>query len=140
MARVDSIRCITLVGTLLLDALAAVFGTAIVELPFERIAAQVHPLRESLFVMDLMTSAFSAALGYLAFRLTRSPTSRWVWALGACWFFQRAVFPPDGNHVVLWEMYATNSAFPDLQGLGNWSIYTLPCLRTIFYSIGAACS
>jgi len=125
-------------GAALLDVFLAVIGTQIVQSPFERFT-KVSSLGQSLLIEDLITSAAAFGLGCSFFRWLRPATSKWIWIAGLCWFGQRVLFPPDGNHVVFWEISATRSVFPDLQALNNWATYTLPCLRTCFYSAGALC-
>jgi hypothetical protein len=125
-------------GLFLLNAVVAVLGTAIIESPFEHYA-HVSSLRASLLIMDLLSAAFAFGVGYSVYWRWRPAASKWVWIAGVCWFGQRAVLPLDGHHVLIWEIYATNSVFPDFERLGKWSLYTLPLLRTIFYSAGAYC-
>jgi hypothetical protein len=112
----------------------------ILELPFERFTV-VSSLRESMFIMDLLTSACAFGLGWIVYYRWRPAAAKLVWAIGLCWFGQRALFPPDGNHVVLWEVFATRFGSPDWAAMGNWTLYTVLPLRLMFYSAGAfACS
>ena len=131
-------RAVRGVGVFLLNVVVAVLGTAVLESPFEHYA-HVFSLRESLLLMDLLTAAFAFGVGYSVYWRWQPAASKWAWIAGVCWLGQRAIFPPDGNHVVIWEMHATNSVFLDVERLGNWSVYTLPFLRTTFYSVGAYC-
>jgi hypothetical protein len=129
-----------ILGTFILGVAVAVFGTAIVDSPFERYTVGAS-LRASMFRMDVLTGCFAFGLGYGVFRTWKLKTSRWVWIAGLCWFGQRSLLPPDGIHVLSWETVATRSAFTDWVAMGNWSIYMLPLVRTVFYSAGAfACS
>jgi hypothetical protein len=124
-------------GAFLLNVLIALFGTARLESPFDHFAL-VASSRQSLFNEDLLNGVFAFGVGYSVFRMWRAATSKWVWIAGLCWFGRKVL--PGGGHVVFWETAATKSVFLDIPSLVNWSIYTLPCLRTLFYSAGAFCS
>jgi hypothetical protein len=126
-------------GSFLLNLVIAVFGTTIVELPFERYTVVTSP-RESLFLMDILTGCLAFGFGYVVFRTWRPVASKWVWVAGLLWFVQRALVPPDGVHVLSWELSATKSVFVDWAAMAHWGTYTLPCVRAVFYSAGALSS
>jgi hypothetical protein len=112
----------------------AVFGTALLESPFERYAV-VASGRQSFFNMDIMTSLFALGLGASIYQLLKTVTAKWIWVVGLFWYLQQLIIDP--KHVLLWEIEATKSAFLDFQASANWSLYTLPCLWISFYSMGA---
>jgi hypothetical protein len=130
-------RSLTMALTFVFHLAVAVLGTLVVESPFER-SMVGRSVRASLFRVDLLTSACAFGLGYLVFQRWRPAVAKWVWVAGLCWFSQRVLFPPDGNHVVLWEVAATRSVlFADWAAMQNWTLYTLFSLRVISYSAGA---
>jgi hypothetical protein len=135
-----ALRRLRILGTFLLGLAIAVLGTAIVDSPFERYTVGAS-LRASMFRMDVLTGCFAFGLGYGVFRKWKFETSKWIWIAGLCWFGRRFLLPPDGNHVLSWEIFATRSVFTDWVAMGNWSIYTMPLIRSVSYSAGAlACS
>lgn len=136
MEQIEIRHFLAAAGALFLNILLAVLGTAIIESPFERYTVVVSG-RQSFFNMDLMTSVFAFGLGFSIYHLTPMVTAKWVWIIGLFWYAQKALLDP--NHILLWEVSATRSAMLDFQAMANWSIYTLPGLRMLFYSAGALC-
>jgi hypothetical protein len=133
------IRSVRAVGFYLLNLVVAVIGTKVVEDPFDRF---VHfSERTSVVVLkaDFLTSIVAFALGYLVYRRWQPASAGWAWVAGACWFGLGALHILGGRQgTMLWEI--SRSPFPlDINSFVNWSKFTVPLLRTIFYSAGAFC-
>jgi hypothetical protein len=116
------------------NLLAAVIGTAIIEAP---LTGFVRPSRVAAVKADLLTITVAFGLGYFVYRRWSPSPSKWVWLAGLFWFGQRTLLTLDGQHGrVFWEL-AGHDFVVDSHTFENWSGYTLPFLRTIFYSMGA---
>jgi hypothetical protein len=134
-------RTIRQAGAFLSHLFVAVIGTAVAEDAL-RSHFRYNSLRQSLLTSDAINALTAFALGYAACRFASyrkwpANTSKWVWVAGLCWFGQRVVFAPNEHHIPVWEISATSSVLPDYGDLSNWAGYTVPFLRTVFYSAGA---
>ena len=117
--------------------LVALFGTLIVQAPFERLMV-TNSIRNSLFRVDLLTCVAAFVLGLAVCSRSKFRGAKWIWVFGVCWFMSKVVFGPDGRHIVLWEVEATRLwSYTDMQALANWTLYTLFSLRLVMYSLGA---
>jgi len=134
------------------NVLIAAIGPAVIESPFVRlvglsdgagVARRIGSLKA-----DLLTITVALGLGYSVYRWWRPEAAKWIWLVGFLWFVYGAFLRMDGNHgAILWEASSTEfldmlSAYRDFYNLNsfiNWSEFTLPLLRTIFYSLGAFC-
>src|SRR5437879_5453278 len=86
-------------GLFSMNLVFAVLGTDVVESTFEQYA-HVASSRESLFIMDALTAAFAFGLGFSVYLRWQPTSSKWIWLAGVIWLLQRALFPPDGNHIL----------------------------------------
>jgi len=131
----------------LLNVLNASIVSGILSSPF------THFGRDSIhaaILRDQLSNALAAfGLGYFVYRTWRPTASKWVWIAGLCWLGQRAVrFWYEQRtfsviHVyqgpsIFWEMSGNGCEF-NYQSCHDFMVYTIPFLRTIFYSIGAFC-
>jgi hypothetical protein len=64
-------------GFLLLNLIAAVFGTATVESPFDHLY-HPHTIKAVLFKADLLSAVFSFTLGFFVFRRWKPVAAKWV--------------------------------------------------------------
>jgi hypothetical protein len=134
-------KWVRIAANVLLDLLIALIGTAI-------IGAEIHihayDLDRVLVIEDIRSAAIAFVLGFVFYYFRRTPTSRWLWVAGVIWFAQRAVAYWNSQHLVrvvthsghsiYWEMSGFNY---DPRSFNDWAFYTLPTLRTVFYSLGA---
>jgi hypothetical protein len=129
-------------GLFLANLFAAVVGTAVIEAGIS--FGISNPKTIGLLVAKDLIVAF--ALGYFSYFKLKSATAKWVWVAGLCWFGQRAiglwldqgtVRRLTGNH----DMAPSGLLWPtaDAQSFSNWITYTIPFIRTVFYSAGAFC-
>lgn len=129
-----------------LNLVTAVLGTAAAQSPlshFFRHSARAVVLRE--YVLSIIV-AF--ALGYIVYRLRQPTLSKWVWVAGLCWFVWGAfrIWFGDGalrlvtgtRGTIYWEMSGVG-CMSELNSCWSWIEFTLPFLRTVFYSLGALC-
>lgn len=114
----------------------AVFGTVLVEAPLAPYVRYTPFGRTSILLADGLSAVAAFGLGYSVYRLWQPRVSKWLWMAGLCWFGSRALLTLDGTHGAIWELAGTET-IPDLKSLTNWSVFTLPFVRTAFYSLGA---
>jgi hypothetical protein len=126
-------------GSALLNLVVATVGTGLAEGAVWRWVHFSSPWRGPMMAEDLVSSATAFGLGYCVYARWEPTASKWLWLAGLCWFTPRALLMLDGTHGAIWEL-----AGPDFHigtmSFDNWIESTLPCLRTIFYSLGAYCS
>jgi hypothetical protein len=145
MLRFGHIKLIRAGGTYVLNVLEAVIGTAIFEAEFVDYRAS----RAVILKTDLVNAAIAFALGYFIYHLWQQSTSKWIWVVGLCWFGSGAFLAKAGGHgAIFWELSRSGSAFDlrdssnsyyNLYSFYNWGRYTIPLLRTVFFSAGAFC-
>jgi hypothetical protein len=126
-------RALRAVGAFLGNLLASVLGTAI----FTTEAVKLfHPKLDRMLLFDDCASAIvSFGLGYFAYHKWKFASAKFVWIVGACLFGLRASHVVVGYHGTLFaEVFGGVS---DRANLEDWSSFTMPLVRTSFYSIGA---
>ena len=134
------------VAAYLLNVCIAALGTNIVESPFThffRTSPRAVVLRE-----DFLSITAAFALGYVVYRVRQPGTAKWVWFAGLCWFIWGTLHMWLGHGAlrlltgtqgtIYWEMSGFG-CMSELDSCWNWIEFTLPLLRTIFYSAGAFC-
>jgi hypothetical protein len=142
-------KLLRIAGLFLANLFAAVFGTAVME---SGIALKIfHPktLNGSLLAEEFTSSIVAFVLGFFGYRFLKSATAKWVWIAGLCWFGQRvlglwldqsAVRTLTGDHgIAIWGLPWSHPRPDDSLGLSIWTGFTLPFLRTMFYSGAAFC-
>jgi hypothetical protein len=121
---------------LLLNLITAVFGTAIVESPFDHL---YHPrtIGAVLFKADLLSGIFAFALGFIVFRRWKPVAAKWVGFWGACWFALGACL--DITQGSVWSRMSGTACSEGLHAAHcmKWFIFSLPAIRASFYSAGA---
>ena len=114
-------------------------GTAVVEAPFEHFVLYSDRTTTTILKADILNATAAFALGYLAHRQHQQALAKWVWAAGFLWFGLRALhILGGGDGTLLWEL-AGKGPMIDWDSFVAWSGFTLPLLRTTFYSGGVFC-
>ena len=138
-------------GIFILNLLVAVMGTAALVFPFTFFPRQQGAvvLKSDLLTADFLNVLAAFGLGYFPYRNWRPTASKWIWLFGLCWFVCGALRALDAsNGAALWEISREDAAFDldssyknfyNLQSFYHWLLFTLPLLRTVFYSAGAFC-
>ncbi len=123
-------------GFLLLNLIVAVFGTAIIETLLGLI---YHPrtINSLLTKGDLLSALCALALGFVISRRWNLHAARWTGLFGAVWFALGACV--DINHGTVWSRMSGVACSEGLQAAHcmKWFVFTLPAVRTVFYSTGA---
>jgi hypothetical protein len=132
------------IAALLGNLATALVGTAIVLNPIEGPFFDRLYLARSLRWADLLNAVVPFLLGSFVWYKWRYNSAKWIGALGVCWFALRAIQILFGYALparfggILWE-FSGNDSVPPMTAFVEWSIYTLPLVRTVFYSAGALC-
>ena len=118
----------------------AVLGTVIAQSSIPRIRPKTL---EGILLKEYGLSAMIAfALGYLVYHKWRQSEAMWIWVLGVLWFAQQAIhtWRIQGLfgtlHDVYLKMSGLNSPW-EPSSLVDFTAYTIPLVRTVFYSAGA---
>jgi len=133
-----AIKSLRIVGVYFLNLLLSTIGPAVVESPFVRFLHFSDRTGAPFLKADLLTAVAAFGLGYFVYHRWQPRLSKWVWLAGLCWFCQGALLPLDGGGRIFWEM-SWNRFVYDPTSFYSWTGYTIPFLRTIFYSVGALC-
>lgn len=139
------LKWLRVAGIAFVDLLIAVMGTTIID---SEIHGRAYDRAKMILIEDIRSAVIAFALGFVVYYLCRNRSSRWVWVAGVIWFAQRSLIywssqrdlraVLHSGHSVYWEMSGAGAAANlDIQSMGDWAGYTLPLLRTVFYSLGA---
>jgi hypothetical protein len=140
--RMNTTRAVSLLrtgGAFLLNFAVATVGVGILESPFIRYVHFFPVSKASILRGDLLTSAVAYGVGYSVYARWESRSAKWVWLAGLGWLGTLVLLMLNGRHGTIWEISGTGTSL-DFQNFSNWTEYTLPGLRTMFYSAGAFCS
>jgi hypothetical protein len=133
-------------GLYLLNLVVAAVVTDMLASPFLHTASD--GTMATMLKRDVVNGLAAFGLGYFVYRRWRQGSSKWVWVAGFCWFGQRAVrlwFAPSPfgilypDHTVFRQLSGSGCNSEMIQSCSDWIVYTLPLLRTTFYSFGAFC-
>jgi hypothetical protein len=136
-------KTVRAVGMFVLNLLLAVVFTNQLASPLLRF--DVHSIQTSIVKLDFLNAAVAFGLGYFVYWRWRPVSAKWVWVAGVCWFAQRALlllFEQRSMGVlyrdsaVYWRHFGINCG-GDFEACRDWLGYTIPSLRTAFYSAGA---
>jgi len=141
------LRWIRTAGSLLLNLLLAVFGTAVIQTPLDSLI-KVHTIPEIVQRSDWLSAVCACLLGYVVYRLWRPYIARWLWVAGIGWIAFRvilllpaqhvsALYP--AQHVSIWSALSGTGCSEGITAVGcrNWLQFTIPSLRMVAYSTGA---
>jgi hypothetical protein len=121
------------VGVFLGNLLTAMLTTAIVTTEAANI---IHPkLDRMLLFNDCFSAIVSFGLGYFIYHKWKFASAKFVWIVGAFVFGLRATHVVIGYHGTLFaEVFGRVHDIPNYE---DWSLFTMPLVRTGFYSLGA---
>lgn len=128
------IRALRFLGLLIAHTVVAIIGPAIVEHAIWTLVP-AHSVVGLLWKEIILGALSAACIGFGIWRAWRSSVAKWTWVLAVPWFvfgflmvhgnvFGNLLPPPSGSVL----------AGPDASGFLAFSV---PLIRTIFYSLGA---
>ena len=125
-------------GALLLNVIAAIFGTAIIESP---VAHFLHPHTIQTIMVEgyLLSLTVACLVGFFVYRRGGSDSAKWVGVIGVCWFAFRGLMVLAGGSSAIWSEMSGIGCVNGVRAVAcmNWSVFTLPALRMVSYSLGA---
>jgi hypothetical protein len=127
------------IGSLLSNLLAALMGTFIAQSPFFRIIAFFPPYRAAMVRADFVIAFVAFGVGFAVYARWRPELSKWLWLAGICWYLPRTILKLSGDHSSEASSVFGGSPDPTYADILAWAEFTIPCLRLVFYSIGAYC-
>lgn len=134
------IKLLRWVGALLLQFVIGVIGTAVLTVPLSHF---FHPRTiQAVLIREYLLSIFIACLlGFLVSGRWKAGSAKWVWGIGLAIFFARslslAIGPPSEGSVWFQMSGAACIAGRRPMGCINWFDFTVPAVRSVFYSVGA---
>jgi hypothetical protein len=143
--RMTAAKTVRAVGMFFLNLLLAAVFTDQLTSPFVRF--DTHSIEGSIFKLNCLNAAVAFGLGYFVYWRWRPVSAKWVFIAGFCWFAQQALllwFEQRSMGVlyrdsaVYWRHFGINCG-GDFEACRDWLGYTIPLLRTSFYSGGAWC-
>jgi hypothetical protein len=130
------LRYVRSVGLFVLNLIAAIFGTAVIEVPIGQLYYP-RTINAVLLKGNLLSAACGFAIGFFVFRRWSPGMARWIGLFGVAWFILGACV--DINHGSVWSRMSGMECSEGLHAghCMNWIIFSLPAIRTVFYSAGA---
>jgi arginyl-tRNA synthetase len=134
-------------GSFVANLLTAIIGTVILDSGLYRLISiflRLGTLQASVLLEDSLSAVCAFALGFLVYYKWRSRSAKWVWLVGTILFGQRLIL--DLSDPLMLRLTDAES-LRELAGYGSdryatvasFAAYTLPFVRTAFYSLGALC-
>jgi hypothetical protein len=137
----------------LVDTLAAVIGTAILDTTFYKMIP-VHSIAGAIrkeWILSILCAGF---IGFFMYRTWKSDTSKWTWTLPTMWFIFGCFVALGSTHehsVLSGSSSAPGSFWAQLSGTecdgglhasgcSNFFVFTIPFIRALCYSAGALVS
>jgi hypothetical protein len=137
----------------LVDTLAAVIGTAILDTTFYKMIP-VHSIAGVIrkeWILSILCASF---IGFFMYRTWKSDTSKWTWTLPTMWLIFGCFVALGSTHehsVLSGSSSALGSFWAQLSGTecdgglhasgcSNFFVFTIPFIRALSYSAGALVS
>jgi len=124
------------VVVVLVNWLAAIFGTVVISDPFVRLLLPVRASVPLALAADSLELACSFTLGILIYWRWRRRESRWVWVPGLVLFGVGLVVTGSWTLWAFWDV-SKDPVWMTPERVVQWSVFTVPFLRTVGYSLGA---
>lgn len=122
---------------LLVNLLVAFFGTAMLSSALGRGLWHPHSIQALLRISYSYDIVTAALLGFIVARRFKTQTAKWIWIIAGLWFFTRALLLLSSS-VSFWSQFSGTACSQGMRAMGcmNWFFFTIPFVRTIFYSVG----
>ncbi len=130
------LRALKFFGLLLVNIVVAVIGTAILTTAIGK-AFHGHSLAAILWKEWSLSIGCAAVIGFGMWRTWRSHVAQWTWALPAVWFGVKFILAV-GKGPLLFQ-FSGEACVEGVRPIGciNWFVFTIPFIRSVFYSLGA---
>ena len=123
-------------GQLVVNIIVAVIGTAILTTAIGK-ALPVHSLDAILWKEWSLSIGCAAVIGFAMWPTWRSRAAPWTWVLPTLWFGVKFVLA-IGRGPLLFQ-FSGEACVDGVRpgGCINWFVFSIPFVRSIFYSLGA---
>ena len=131
------LRGLKFCGLVAVHIVIALLGTAILESSLHRIF-RPNSIATVLWKELILSATIAFGLGFSVQRLWQNTAAKWAWVLPALWFGFGTLLTV-GHGAIFSQITGTACE----NGLGDpqcrrWFLFTIPLLRTGFYSVGAS--
>jgi hypothetical protein len=126
-------------GLLVVNIIVAVIGTAILTTAIGK-AFHGHSLGAILWKEWSLSIGCAAIIGFGMWRTWRSHVAQWTWVLPAVWFGVKFILA-IGKGPLLFQ-FSGEACAEGVRPIGciNFFVFTIPFIRSVFYSLGAYAS
>jgi len=123
-------------GLLIVNIVVAVVGTAILTTAIGK-AFHGHSLSAILWREWSLSIGCAAFIGFGMWRTWRSHVAYWTWVLPTLWFGVKFLLA-IGKGSLLFQ-FSGEACVEGVRPIGciNWFVFSIPFVRSIFYSLGA---
>jgi hypothetical protein len=123
-------------GLLVVNILVAVIGTAILTTGIGHVF-HAHSMGAILWKEWSLSVGCSAAIGFGMWHSWRSRVAYWTWVLPTLWFGIKFVLAI--GHGSLLSQFSGEECVEGVRAIGcvNWFTFSIPFVRSFFYSLGA---
>jgi hypothetical protein len=135
------LRSLRFISILILNAVIALIGAAIVVSPLTRLF-KPHSINQIILRTYLLDAGGAFLLGYLIFRVWQPAPAKWVWLVGACCVAYKAFLVIGYGQYALWAAFSGVECRDGLMAAGcqTWLHFTIPALHLAAYSLGVILS
>jgi hypothetical protein len=129
-------RALKFFGLLLVNIAVAFIGTAILTTAIGKVF-HGHSLATILWKEWSLSIGCAAVIGFGMWRTWRSHVAQWTWVLPAMWFGVKFILA-IGKGPLLFQ-FSGEACVEGVRSWGclNWFVFTIPFIRSVFYSLGA---
>jgi len=122
-------------GLLLANIVVAVIGTAILTTEIGK-AFHAHSLGAVLWKEWSLSIGCAAVIGFGMWRTWRNRVAHWTWVLPTLWFGVKFILAIGKGSLF---QFSGEACVDGVRPIGciNWYAFTMPFIRSVFYSLGA---
>lgn len=130
------LRLLRFIGLLLIHTAIAIIATAIAVHAFWKLIP-AHSITSVLWKECILDALFATSIGFSVWRTWRTSAARWTWVLAVPWFAFGFGFLT--SHGPVWGslLPVHSGGVLDAQDARSFFAFTVPLIRTTFYSLGA---
>ena len=123
-------------GLLVVNIVVAVIGTAILTTAIGQ-AFHPHSLGAILWKEWSLSIGCAAVIGFGMWRTWRSDVAHWTWVLPTLWFGVKFILAIGQGHLL--SQFSGGACVDGVRSIGciNWFAFSIPFVRSVFYSLGA---
>ena len=127
------LRTLKFCGFILLNLIAAIIGTAILDTEVRRMIPS-HSIAAVIWKEIILSIICAASIGFGIWRTWRNSASKWTWVLPLIWFAFGYVAIVGHGGQVFGSIFGSNPGVPEVR---SFFAFTIPLIRAASYSAGA---